>query len=100
MRQDLIALVGGDVSRQAQVGRMRTPRAGSIYSIYLLYWYTSTNTDAAAADADAAAADADCFTGTQVQILTLYWYTSTNTDAAAADADAARSLWQPCSPAV
>ena len=32
--QDLIALVGGEGSRQAQVGRARTPRAGTQFTCF------------------------------------------------------------------
>jgi hypothetical protein len=46
------------------------------YSVYLLYWYKSTNSDAAAAVAFLPngaflASEFTCFAGTKVQILTL-----------------------------
>jgi hypothetical protein len=40
------------------------------YSLYLLYWYKSTNSDAAGASAAMRTFDFTCFTGTRVQILT------------------------------
>jgi hypothetical protein len=72
----------------------------SRYSVCLLYWYTSTNTDAEGPSAHHTCLGTQftCFTGTKVQIMTqkdlvrithmsrysvylLYWYKSTNTDA-------------------
>jgi hypothetical protein len=77
-------------------------RRHSRYSVYLLYWYKSTHTDAARGGA-ATGTQFTSFTGTKVQILTLqdqaqqqeaaatspagthftcfYWYKSTHTDA-------------------
>ena len=48
-------------------------RAPSVYSVLLLYWYKSTNTDAE----DAPRSSGSTAAGTKVQ--TLYWYKSTNT---------------------
>jgi hypothetical protein len=53
--------------------------AYSRYSLYLLYWYKSTNTDAFIADQPQLQAVA------AASLYLLYWYTSTNTDAALAD---------------
>ena len=44
------------------------------YSLYLPYWYQSTNTDAAAMDIGMP----------RYSLYLLYWYRSTNTDAAGA----------------
>jgi hypothetical protein len=54
------------------------------YSIYLLYWYTSTNTDAKGA-ARLSHNDVAVFVvGSLLRLLLLYWYKGTDTDAAGA----------------
>jgi hypothetical protein len=74
-------------------------QAAHRYSVYLLYWYKSTNTDAKLRTAPLCDAAQRVSCRLRYSVYLLYWYKSTNTDAAqppAGNLSASSCRWFMC----